>query len=242
MSPEENSVFQTLYSIDVSEKLEKKSNDSNLLYIKWAEAWAEVKKHYPDATYEILKFGEEQLPYVYDPKTGYMVFTTVTIQGITHSMWLCVMDGANKAMKSEPYTYTVGRGEKQREKSVDAADMFDINKTIMRCLVKNLAMHGLGLSLYHGDVMSPEAQEKLEREAEEARKIAAELSVENAKIIDLAKKKIAQGVDSEAVYQVIVDHTGGKKNPNAIKDIETSKQVYKEINSMKATEVIKDKK
>lgn len=234
---ESKDVFKTLYSIDVSEKLEKKSSDSTLLYIKWAEAWAEVKKAYPNATYEILRFGESNLPYVYDSNTGYMVFTAVTIAELTHSMWLCVMDGANKAMKAEPYTYLVGKGERQREKTVEGATMFDINKTIMRCLVKNLAMHGLGLSLYHGDVISPEAQEKLEREAEEARKIAAALVSENTKIIELAKKKIAQGVDSDAVYQVIMNHTDGKKNPNAIKDIETSQSVYKEINSMKATEV-----
>lgn len=234
---ETNSVFQTLYSIDVSGKLEKKSNDSNLLYIKWAEAWAEVKKAYSDATYEILRFGDEQLPYVFDPNTGYMVFTSVAIEGLTHTMWLCVMDGANKAMKAEPYTYLVGKGDRQREKTVEAATMFDINKTIMRCLVKNLAMHGLGLSLYHGDVISPEAQEKLEREAEEARKAATALATENTKIIELAKKKIAQGIDSDAVYQVIMNHTVGKRNPNAIRDIETSQKVYKEINSMKATEV-----
>ena len=29
--------------------------------------------------------------------------------------------------------------------------MFDINKTIMRCLVKNMGMFGLGISLYVGD-------------------------------------------------------------------------------------------
>jgi hypothetical protein len=29
--------------------------------------------------------------------------------------------------------------------------MFDINKTVMRCLVKNMAMFGLGLYLYKGE-------------------------------------------------------------------------------------------
>ena len=29
--------------------------------------------------------------------------------------------------------------------------MFDINKTLMRCLVKNLAMFGLGLYIFQGD-------------------------------------------------------------------------------------------
>lgn len=33
------------------------------------------------------------------------------------------------------------------------ASMTDINKTIMRCLTKNLAMHGLGLYIYAGEDM-----------------------------------------------------------------------------------------
>jgi hypothetical protein len=57
------------------------------------------------------------------------------------------MDGANKAMKSSGYTYTTKYGEK----SVEPASMFDVNKTIMRCLVKNLAMFGLGLYIYAGE-------------------------------------------------------------------------------------------
>ena len=77
----------------------------------------------------------------------YMVYTSVTIEGITHEMWLPVMDGNNKAMKAQPYTYTTRYGEK----TVEAATMFDINKTIMRCLVKNLAMFGLGLYIYAGE-------------------------------------------------------------------------------------------
>jgi len=62
-------------------------------------------------------------------------------------MWLPVMDGANKAMKATAYTYTTKYGEK----NVEAATMFDINKTIMRCLTKNLAMFGLGLYIYAGE-------------------------------------------------------------------------------------------
>jgi NH3-dependent NAD+ synthetase len=57
------------------------------------------------------------------------------------------MDGANKAMKAVPYSYTTRYGEK----SVEAASMFDINKTLMRCLVKNLAMFGMGIYIYAGE-------------------------------------------------------------------------------------------
>lgn len=139
-------VFKELFDLNLSDKTEKKKTGSQeLTYLSWAYAWAAVKERYPEAHYEIKKF--DGLPYVYDEKTGYMVYTEVTIEGISHEMWLPVMDGANKAMKSTPYKYVTKYGEK----TVDAATMFDINKTIMRCLVKNLAMFGLGLYIFAGE-------------------------------------------------------------------------------------------
>ena len=137
------SVFETLNAINVNDKTEEKEG---LTYLSWAWAWAEVKKRYPDATYTIKRF-ENNLPYVYDENTGYMVFTDVTINGQTHEMWLPVMDSHNKAMKSEPYTVKT----KYKEIRVAAATMFDVNKAIMRCLVKNLAMFGLALYIYSGE-------------------------------------------------------------------------------------------
>lgn len=141
-------VFSRLFKVDVSKNIEKKSagNGKELSYLSWTFAWSNVKLRYPDANYEIVKF-ENGLPYVYDPKTGYMVFTRVSIEGTTHEMWLPVMDNHNEAMLDHPYT-------KQYSKSsvkIEAATMFDINKTIMRCLVKNLAMFGLGLYIYAGE-------------------------------------------------------------------------------------------
>jgi len=143
-------VFKTLNAINVNDHTEKKkSGGADLTYLSWPYAWAEVKKLFPDAHYEIEKFNG--LPYVFDPETGYMVYTTVTIDGITHEMWLPVMDGANKAMKNKPYKYVTGFGQYAKEKTCEAASMFDVNKTIMRCLVKNLAMFGLGLYIYAGE-------------------------------------------------------------------------------------------
>lgn len=40
--------------------------------------------------------------------------------------------------------------------------MFDINKTLMRCLVKNLAMFGLGLYIYAGEDLPETDKESLE--------------------------------------------------------------------------------
>lgn len=182
---EKKSVFSVLNAVNVNEHTEvKKSDGTELTYLSWPFAWAEVKKRYPGATYEIIK-QENGLPYVYDENTGYMVSTRVTINGVSHEMWLPVMDGANKAMKSAPYIYKAknknfryakkcedgvyrdGYGKEQPEffeKTVNAATMFDVNKAIMRCLVKNLAMFGLGLYIYAGEDLpdgeKPEPQER----------------------------------------------------------------------------------
>ena len=94
--------FVKLFAIDFKDHLEvKKSGNTELKYVSWAYAWAEVKKLYPAASYEVKKFNG--LPYVYDPITGFMVYTSVTIEGVSHEMWLPVLDGANKAMKAAPY-------------------------------------------------------------------------------------------------------------------------------------------
>lgn len=150
-------VFKELFDLNLSDKTEKKkTGGQELTYLSWAYAWAAVKERYPEAHYEIKKF--DGLPYVYDEKTGYMVYTEVTIDGISHEMWLPVMDGANKAMKSAPYKYTTKYGEK----TVESATMFDINKTIMRCLVKNLAMFGLGLYIFAGEDLPIDDDEKID--------------------------------------------------------------------------------
>lgn len=150
-----NSIFETLFSINVGNHIEKKNG---LSYLSWPYAWAEVKKRFPDATYSVKLFGENNLPYVYDENTGYMVFTNVTINNLTHDMWLPVMDNFNKSMKSVKYTYS---SNYRKNACVEAASMFDINKAIMRCLVKNLAMFGLGLYIYSGEDLPENESEKI---------------------------------------------------------------------------------
>lgn len=155
---EKKEMFEVLFGLDVNSKVEDKNG---LKYLSWSWAWAEIKKRYPSAIYEIERFGENDAPYLYDETLGYMVFTRVNIDGEEHEMWLPVMDGANKAMLDHEYTYEVKKKEwdntakryvyTKETKTVAKASMFDVNKTIMRCLVKNLAMFGLGLYIYSGE-------------------------------------------------------------------------------------------
>lgn len=149
------SIFETLNAVNVNDKVDKKEG---LSYLSWADAWAEVKRTYPSATYQILRDPATQSPYFFDQNLGYMVMTSVTIEGETLEMWLPVMDSKNKAMKFTSYTYATRYGDK----TVEAASMFDINKTLMRCLTKNLAMFGLGLYIYAKEDMPEGVQDKAE--------------------------------------------------------------------------------
>ena len=148
MAETKKSLFSELFVIDVNEHTEKKKsgNGRELTYRSWAWGYAEFVKRCPAMTYEIKHWDGK--PYLYDEDLGYMVETSVTAGGETKTMWLPVMDGANKAMKNKPYTYET---KYNGQKTVEAATMFDINTTIMRCLVKNLGMFGLGLYIYAGE-------------------------------------------------------------------------------------------
>lgn len=161
-----------LLALNVNERVEEKNG---LSYLSWSWAWTELLKMCPDATYEIKKFGEKQLPYVYDEETGYMVFTSMTICGITREMWLPVMDNANKAMLNHLYKYKIKKFNYQKkqweilEREVQPASMFDVNKTIMRCLVKNIAMFGLGMYIYSGEDLPEQIEEEVQEETKKTK-------------------------------------------------------------------------
>jgi hypothetical protein len=128
-----------------------------------------------------------------------MVMTEMTVDGITHEMWLPVMDGANKAMKDRPYTYEVKEYKNGRwtgnytEKDVAAATMFDINTAIMRCLTKNISMFGLGLYIYAGEDLPEDSAEK-QKEAEEQKKAEAEEKKIASQVIPSAKVAVLKGM------------------------------------------------
>jgi hypothetical protein len=176
-------IFKKLNAINVNENTEKKNG---LTYLSWAWAWAELKKAYPDATYKIRQFDGK--PYLYDENLGYMVMTEITIDNITHEMWLPVMDSANNAMKSTEYT----KKNKYKEVPVLPATMFDINTAIMRCLTKNIAMFGLGLYIYAGEDLPEEDVERQQAEAHQR-------EVENAKISEVKVKALLARCKAENV-------------------------------------------
>ena len=133
---ENKSVFNTLFAINVNDKVEKKNG---LSYVSWAYAWAEVKKLFPSATYTIYERETEYgaVNYFTDGKTCW-VKTGVTIEGLEHIEQLPVMDFRNNSILLEKVT------------------SFDVNKTIQRSLTKAVARHGLGLYIYAGEDLPEE--------------------------------------------------------------------------------------
>ena len=96
---------------------------SNLSYLSWAWAVDKLMRNDPAANWEF-----------HDPKMfgeTMMVSCTVTAFGKPITMHLPVMDHRNQAVKNP--------------------DAFVVNKNMMRCLVKAIACHGLGLYIYAGE-------------------------------------------------------------------------------------------
>lgn len=153
----EKSMFDRLYSINVSDKVEKKNG---LSYLSWASCWAEIKKVVPEATYQIYERETQYGPvnYFTDGKTCW-VKTGLTINGLEYIEMLPVMDFRNQAIPLERIT------------------SMDTNKAIQRSLTKAAARHGLGLYIYAGEDLPEDEAETIRKTAEiqeaELKKISA---------------------------------------------------------------------
>lgn len=121
----ENNYFQQL------EKLKCEVEKKNWLnYISWSDGWAELKRVYPDATYEKIKNWNT---YLFQSGTGWSVECSVTVNWITHCADLAVTDHRNQEIKYESIKST------------------DIQNTLQRAFAKAIAMHGIGLYVYRGE-------------------------------------------------------------------------------------------
>ncbi len=186
-------IFKKLSTLNVNDRTEKKGK---FTYLSWAWAWDTFVQNYPDATYEIIK-NELNLPY-FNSEAGGMVYTRVTAGGITHEMWLPIMDFKNQAKKQ--------------------FDMMDVNKTVMRCLVKNLAMFGLGLYIYAGEDL-PEEEKITNQQISMLSQLIADTEVDIAKFLQAYKiNTIADMYSSQFQHALSALQTKLKKQKEANKD------------------------
>ena len=152
-------VWNELSQVDCSEHTEKKGK---LTYLSWAWAWGVLMEHYPTASYKFESFFVDQEGTVLDtmfyPDGSASVHVTVSIGELTRSMWLPVMDFKNNAIANP--------------------NSRQISDAKMRCLVKCIAMFGLGHYVYAGEDLPPSSDEEEETEkTEETKESKEELPV-----------------------------------------------------------------
>lgn len=137
-----------LQTVNISDLLEKKGN---LSYLSWAHAWGEALKIDPAATFEVHSFdrGDGVKQAYMDVNGTALVWVTVTMNGKPMTCQLPVMNHKNEAITNP--------------------NAFAVNTAMMRCMVKAIALHGLGLYVYKGEDL-PDGEDE---EAKPAPKPAA---------------------------------------------------------------------
>lgn len=124
----EKTVYATLSSINVKDKIERKGN---LDYLSWANAWSMLKSNYPDAQRRVYE-NADGMNYFSDG-TSCWVKVGIIVGGIEHIDYLPIMDFKNQSIPFAKVT------------------SIDVTKAIQRSTAKAIAMHGLGLSLWTGE-------------------------------------------------------------------------------------------
>ena len=127
-------VWDTLSSIDCSTHVKDKGE---FTYLSWVWAWGILMEHYPESEYVV------NAPVVYPNETSEMGVVVTVKRGeesLTRFMWLPVMNFKNQAIPN--------------------ADSRQISDTRMRCLVKCIAMFGLGHHIYAGEDIPREEDAK----------------------------------------------------------------------------------
>ena len=132
-------VWENLRSIDCSEHTQEKNG---LTYLSWAWAWATLMEEYPDATF----YFHDNEVHIDGTVT---VYCTIFIGDLKRTMWLPVMSGFKNQAVSNP----------------NARDVSDAK---MRCLVKCMALYGLGHYIYAGEDV-PSGKEEPEQEKPKAK-------------------------------------------------------------------------
>ena len=128
--------FTNLSKINVNQHTEKKGR---FTYLSWTFAVSEAMKADPQTVWVFRD------PMIFADGTM-MVHCDVTMFGKSIYMFLPVMNNSNKAIPNP--------------------NAFDVNSAMMRCLVKGIAAHGLGLYIYAGeDLPEEEKQAQVSQQA-----------------------------------------------------------------------------
>lgn len=206
----EKSIFQTLSEIDISSKVKSKNGSK---YLPWSDAWAYVKSIYPKATYEVLTDDRTGNNYFTDDRTCW-VETKVTIEDEVQVESLPVMNHKNQAI------------------ALDDVDSCAVNKAQKRCLVKCLALFGLGLSLWTGEELSDAAKATKKEKDKESKKTAALLKKAQDDLLAVMKEKAGKSDKTKEAVFTTVEAICGTRQPAEIDTVEMCNAAIEAVKKM----------
>lgn len=161
-------VWEVLSKVNANEFKEQRGKFD---YLPWSDAWALLMQNFPDSSYEFRSWeyqtGEHKsLRDVQMYKDGTAAVECIlTVEGNVRSMSLPVMNYNNQPIANP--------------------NSFQINTAKMRCLVKAMAMFGLGIYIFAGEDLPP--GENLEVATD--KKTGA---ISDEKMLELVKDRLAK--------------------------------------------------
>ena len=155
-------IWQTLSAVNVESFVETKMG---LRYLSWAHGWMTLMDHYPNA---IMDFPHNEV----HEDGSVTVHCSIVIGTMARHMWLPVMNNKNQA--------------------IVRPNARDISDAKMRCLVKCMALFGLGMYVYAGEDLPQAEQPVAEVKGKPAKKPEPKKTEPDEDGIDYSEEAHAQ--------------------------------------------------
>ena len=174
--------FTELDRVDVTKHIQKKGRFS---YLSWTYAVRELKKLHPTATWHVHEY--DGVPYI-KSDCGYFVKVTVIVNDVEQAHTHPVLDNYNK--------------------TIDTPNAFEINTSIQRCLVKTIALHGLGIHIYAGEDLPPSPP----LDTTQQKKLLTLLEKQNkdTEVINVVMDQISSGTINQGNFHKALEHYESK--------------------------------
>lgn len=196
----------------------KKGGSSGAEYLDWASALAAAKGTDNDLKWEVGMYpgGIDQetgelvdAPYLKTINT-FMVSVKVAYKGRTHTEWLPIMGVAP--------VQTRNGVKKMDHQPLTAPNVFDWNRSVMRCLAKAISVvSGYGLSIYAGEDLSKGggAANGAAPDLKEVRELLKQTGKDEAAMCEWLGVKSLEDADHEAIAKAedVLRKALGKSKP-----------------------------
>ena len=184
--------FTELDRVDVTKHIEKKGRFS---YLSWAYAVRELKKLHPTATWHVHEYDHvvtgvstvAKVPFI-KTECGYFVKVTVIVNDVEQAHTHPVLDNYNK--------------------TIDTPNAFEINTSIQRCLVKAIALHGLGIHIYAGEDLPPSPP--LDTTQQKKLLTLLEKQSKDTEVINVVMDQISSGAINQGNFHKALEHYESK--------------------------------